>query len=117
MRGASRAARTLATLHHRRQAIEATKALWATEIHTPGLTSLYAELEEESLAHDERIAALARALAICDEGLVGNAGVREWANVESRRTRLTRRIAAVQAPPFEHPYNQRPPHKSRFLRP
>ena len=117
MRGASRAARTLATLHHSRQAVEVTKALWATEIHTPGLTGLYAALEEESLVPDERIAALSRALAICDEGLAGNTGTPEWANVESRRSRLARRITAVQAPPFEHPYNQRPPHKTRFARP
>jgi len=117
MRGASRAARTLAMLHHDREALDATKALWSTEIHTPGLTGLYVTLEEDSLARDDRLGALNRALAICDQGLLGNSGAREWKSVESRRARLVRRIAAVQAPPFLHPYNQRLPHKTRFARP
>ncbi|NNN08337.1 MAG: 3'-5' exonuclease [Acidimicrobiaceae bacterium] len=117
VRGASRAARTLATLHRVGQAIEATEALWATELHTPGLTALYATLVEESMTQGERDTALRRALAICDEGLAGNIGERPWHSVEARRERLARRLAVAESSPFKHPYNQRPPHRSRFVRP
>jgi hypothetical protein len=75
-----------------------------------------AVLKEDNSANDERLAALNRALAVCDEGLAGNEAKPELERVASRRARLDRRVQAIQAPSFQKPYNQRPPHKTRFVR-
>jgi hypothetical protein len=117
LRGAVVAARTLRSLGYGGEALVAVKALWSHRLRTPGLTEMYAALEEDNLGGATRSVSLRSALRVCDVGLKAGAGKPGWQRVTSRRARLERRIIAAKKPPFAKPYNQRPPHAARFARP
>ena len=118
LRGAVVAARTMRSLGDGERALVAVRALWKKGWRTPGLTEIYAALEEDNFAGIERVEALRKACAICDEGLaVAGSGWSSWDKVEARRGRLARSIDKVEAKPFANPYNQRPAHPTRFVRP
>lgn len=117
LRGAVVAARTLRSLGYGDEALVAVKALWSRRLRTPGLTEMYAALEEDNLGGATRLVSLRGALRVCDIGLKTGTGKPGWERVTSRRARLERRMAAVEKPPFLKPYNQRPAHTKRFATP
>jgi hypothetical protein len=116
LRGAMVAARTMRSLGHGDHALGAIKALWAKGLRTPELTTIYSALEEDNLAELSLTTALRRALRICDAGIDAGASG-DWDTVTTRQKRLSRRIEKVEQPPFVEPYNQRPAHPLRFVRP
>jgi hypothetical protein len=116
VRGAVVAARTMRQRAVGARALVAVKALWANGLRGPGLTELYAALEEDNFATGTRVAALKRAKAICKAGLP-KGDVPEWDRVRARFERLERSIERSRVAPFKNPYNQRPAHATRFVRP
>lgn len=117
LRGAVVAARTLRSLGEGSQALVAVKALWQKGLRTPGFTEIYAAIEEDNTSGGGLTAAIARAKAVCDEGIASGAMGEDWERVESRRSRLERRLARVSKPPSTNPRNTRAPHEARFVRP
>jgi DNA polymerase III epsilon subunit-like protein len=116
LRGAVVAARTLRSLGYGDEALVAVKALWRHRLRTPGLTEVYAALEEDNLGSVTQLVSLRGALRVCDVGLKAGTDKPGWERVTARRARLVRRMAVVEKPPFVKPYNQRPPHALRFAR-
>jgi DNA polymerase III epsilon subunit-like protein len=67
LRGAVVAARTLRSLGDGPRAMVAVKALWHKDRRTPGLTEIYAAIEEDNPSGGTLIGAIGRARAVCDD--------------------------------------------------
>ncbi len=117
LRGAVVAARTLRSLGEGSRALVAVKALWQKGLRTPGLTEIYAAIEEDNSSGGPQNAATERAKTVCDEGLGARVAGEDWERVESRCARLERRLARASTPPPANPRNTRPAHQTRFVRP
>lgn len=117
LRGAVAAARTLRQLRAHDEARAATTHLWNLGLLDPGLTEMHAALAEDERDRIDRIDAYINAATICQDALLASAGGSSWDRVAAKFTRLTRRIQAELRPPAKEPYNQRPAHASRFLKP
>lgn len=117
LRGAVVAARTLRSLGDGARALVAAKALWQRGVRTPGLTEIYAAIEEDNPSGGALIAAIERAKAVCDVGIAACADGEDWEGIESRRSRLERRLTRAGTPPPANPRNTRPAHQTRFVRP
>jgi DNA polymerase III epsilon subunit-like protein len=91
--------------------------LWKVGVRDPYLTTLYAALIEDDKVHSDKLTVFRKAAAVCEEGLAAaQAGV-DWSSVEARLARLRGRINAATKKPPAAPYNTRPPHRTRFVRP
>ena len=117
LRGALVAARTLRSLGQGSRALAAVKTLWGKGLRGPGLTELYAAIEEDNPSRGALVAALERARDVCDEGLSTSRENENWNGIEDRRTRLERRLNRTAKAQPKNPRNTRPPHRTRFVRP
>jgi hypothetical protein len=117
LRGAVVAARTLRSLGDGSRALVAVKALWQKILRTPGLTEIYAAIEEDNPSGGALISAIQRAEAVRDAGIAACAAGEDWEGIESRRARLERRLTRASTPPPANPRNTRPAHQTRFVRP
>lgn len=117
LRGAVVATRTLRSLHQGSRALVAVKALWSSGLHTPGLTEVYAAIEEDNPSGGALTEALERAKDVCEEGLTSAVEGEDWECVESRLGRLRRRLRRAAQPPPANPRNTRAPHQARFVLP
>jgi DNA polymerase III epsilon subunit-like protein len=117
LRGAVVAARTLRQLRAHDDARAAMTHLWNLGLRAPGLTEMRAALAEDERDSIDRLDAYMNAALICQDGLLAGAGGNEWDRVAAKFTRLTRRIQAQLRPPAKEPYNRRPAHASRFVKP
>jgi hypothetical protein len=80
---------------------------------------VYASIIEDDKATRDKLTVLCQAAAVCEDALAtsttSDSGT--WKEVEARLSRLRGRVnAAAKAPPAS-PYNTRPAHRSRFVRP
>ena len=117
LRGAVVAARTLRSLGQGSRALTAVKALWGKGLRGPGLTELFAAIEEGNPSRGLLTAAIERARDVCDEGLSTRRENENWSGIEDRRVRLERRLNRTAKALPKNPRNTRPPHRTRFVRP
>ena len=117
LRGAVVAARTMRSLGQKQRALVGVKALWEMGLRGPGLTEIYAALEEDNIEGDPLSEAIERAKTVCDVGLESKSDGEAWDRIRSRRARLERRLNRVTKPAPANPRNTRPAHKTRFVRP
>lgn len=97
----------------------AVEALWKRGVRDPQLTSVYAALVEDEKVTGDKVTAFADAAAICQTALASPAvaATPEWQQVKKRLNRLQGRLNAATKKPPQAPYNTRPPHRSRFVKP
>ncbi len=118
LRGAVVSARVMRSGGEGARALIAVTALWNLGWRSAGLTEIYASLLEDNFDKADRLEALGSAYEVCVEGLEYiDSASSGWDRVEARRGRLARSIEKSEAKPFANPYNQRPPHPTRFVRP
>jgi len=93
--------------------------LWKAGVRTPYLTTVYASIVEDDKTNRAKLTVFREAEAICAAGLAtATSDDREtWQDVEGRLGRLRGRINAATRRPPAAPYNTRPAHRSRFVRP
>jgi hypothetical protein len=93
--------------------------LWKSGVRTPYLTTTYAAIVEDDKATRDKLTVFREAEAICVEGLAAATSTDRdaWKDVEGRLGRLRGRINAATKKPPAAPYNTRPAHRSRFVRP
>ena len=93
--------------------------VWKSGVHTPYLTTVYAAIVEDDKATRDKLTVFREAEAICESGLASatDADRKAWNEVEARLKRLRGRINAATKKPPAAPYNTRPPHRSRFVKP
>lgn len=93
--------------------------LWKTSTRTPYLTTTYAAIVEDDKATRDKLTVFREAEAICETGLAASteSDRNAWKDVEARLKRLRGRINAATRKPPAAPYNTRPAHRSRFVRP
>ena len=91
--------------------------LWSQGIREPGITEAYAAIAEDAKLDGDRLTAFLDAALICEEGLLHGTTGPEWTRVIAKYTRLVRRIHAQSAPEYANPYNTRPAHRPRFVKP
>jgi DNA polymerase III epsilon subunit-like protein len=93
--------------------------LWKTSVRTPYLTTTYAAIVEDDKATRDKLTVFREAEAICVDGLAATTSADKdaWKDVEARLGRLRGRINAATKKPPAAPYNTRPAHRSRFVRP
>lgn len=97
----------------------AVEKLWKAGVRTPYLTTVYASIVEDDKTNRAKLAVFREAEAICAAGLAtATSDDRDtWKDVEGRLGRLRGRINAATKRPPAAPYNTRPAHRSRFVRP
>lgn len=117
LRGASAAAFALRQHKAGTRAQDAMAHLWSQGIREPGITEAYAAIAEDAKLDGDRLTAFLDAALICEEGLLHGTTGPEWTRVIAKYTRLVRRIHAQSAPEYANPYNTRPAHRPRFVKP
>lgn len=93
--------------------------LWKSGVRTPYLTATYASIAEDDKATRDKLTVFREAEAICVEGLAASTSTDRdaWKDVEGCLGRVRGRINAATKKPPAAPYNTRPAHRSRFVRP
>jgi DNA polymerase III epsilon subunit-like protein/ribosome-binding factor A len=97
----------------------AVESLWKKGVRDPRLATVYATMVEDDKDTHGKLTALNNAAAICQTALASPAvaATPEWQQVKQRLHRLQGRINATSKKPPQAPYNTRPPHRSRFVKP
>jgi hypothetical protein len=97
----------------------ALEKLWKGGNYTPRLTTVYAAIVEEDTTNSDKLRVFRVAEAVCSTGLTARTALdgAAWDAVEARLNRLRGRINAATRNPAAAPYNTRPPHRARFVKP
>jgi hypothetical protein len=104
---------------HGHLARPAVEKLWKAGHRDARLAVGYAAILEDGKAAGDKLAVYRQAAAVCEEALNAAADPddRGWQEVRAKLARLNSRINAATRKPPASPYNTRPAHRSRFVRP